>query len=161
MRTYTDCMKSTPISVLRAISRFPLLKDKIMTDSALTVIKAEAQNNILGKDYRDWDTKGCHTGGWTPFGLVREAIENVTEKYESTIHHQAILSSDILEKLAKCKFNLSNREEAMTKHKNKTTHTRLPRYFTMDRGQSQTGGHRPRIGRHNCWSSSHTKNFGP
>ena len=54
MRTYTGCMKSTPIPVLHAISRFPLLQDKIMTDSALTVIKAEAQNNILGEDYRRW-----------------------------------------------------------------------------------------------------------
>jgi hypothetical protein len=42
IRTYTGCMKSTPIPVLQAISRFPILKDKIMADSALTVIKAEA-----------------------------------------------------------------------------------------------------------------------
>ena len=69
MRTYTGSMKSTPIPVLQAISKFPLLKDKIMTDSALTVIKAEAQDNILGEDYRKWDQHGCVTDGWTPIWI--------------------------------------------------------------------------------------------
>ena len=48
-----------------------------MTDSALTVIKAEGQNNILGEDYRKWDAQGYITDGWTPFGLVRTALESV------------------------------------------------------------------------------------
>jgi len=81
MRTYTGCMKSTPIPVLQAISKFPFL---IMTDSALTVIKAEAQNNILGEDYRKWDQHGCLTDGWTPFGLVRKAIEQVKLRVRNT-----------------------------------------------------------------------------
>ena len=71
MRTYTGCMRSTPIPLLHAISRFPLLLDKILTESAGTLIKAEAQGNLLGKDYRDWDSEGCLTDGWTPFGRIR------------------------------------------------------------------------------------------
>jgi len=47
MRTYTGCMPSTPIEVLYAISRFPILEDKIITASAITVIKAEAQGTLL------------------------------------------------------------------------------------------------------------------
>jgi len=64
-------MRSTPIPLLHAISRFPLLLDKILTESAVTLIKAEAQGNLLGKDYRDWDSEGCLTDGWTPFGRIR------------------------------------------------------------------------------------------
>ena len=87
MRTYTGCMRSTPISLLYAISRFPLLQDKIITSSALTVIKAEAQGNLLGEDYRTWDQAGCDTDGWTPFGRVRFALErSLAKKFDSRIH---------------------------------------------------------------------------
>jgi len=63
MRTYSGCIRSTPIPLLYAISGFPLLDDKVMTFSALTVLKAEAQDNILGQDYRIWDSDGCQANG--------------------------------------------------------------------------------------------------
>ena len=75
MRTYTGCMRSTPIPLLHAISRFPILEDKIINECASTVIKAEAQGNLLGEDYRAWDNAGCNFDGWTPFGRVRYAMQ--------------------------------------------------------------------------------------
>ena len=63
MKTYTGCMRSSLIPLLHAISRFPLLLDKILTESAVALIKAEAQGNLLGKDYREWDSEGCLTDG--------------------------------------------------------------------------------------------------
>ena len=84
MRTYTGCMRSTPIPLLHAISRFPILKDRIVTDSALTVTKAETQGTLLGEDYRIWDKTGCDVDGWTPFGRVRYALEKTAaKKYEA------------------------------------------------------------------------------
>ena len=80
MRTYTGCMRSTPIPLLHAISRFPILEDRRVTDSALTVIKAEAQGTLLGEDYRIWDKTGCDVDGWTPFERVRYALEKTAER---------------------------------------------------------------------------------
>ena len=117
MRTFTGCMRSTPIPLLHAISRFPLLKDKILTDSALTVIKAEAQGNLLGKDYREWDHEGCSVDGWTPFGQVRYAIEKtIARKFEARIHPQQIIPMNTLEALNKCKFHTHTREAANELH---------------------------------------------
>ena len=108
MRTYTGCMRSTPIPMLHAISRFPLLPDKILTESAVTLIKAEAQGNLLGKYYRDWDSEGCLTEGWTPFGQIRYAIEKTGARiFESRIHPQQIIDAETLESLNKCKFVLN------------------------------------------------------
>ena len=78
--TYTRCMRSTPIPLLQAISRFPILEDRRVTDSALTVIKAEAQGTLLGEDYRIWDKTGCDVDGWTPFERVRYALEKTAER---------------------------------------------------------------------------------
>ena len=64
---------------MHATSKFPSLKAKITTDTALTVLNAEAHGNLLGDDYRKWYEQGCTGDGWTPFGLVRRAIE-VTAK---------------------------------------------------------------------------------
>ncbi len=116
MRAYTGCIRSTPIPVLYAISKFPLLEDKIITDSALTVLKAEAQGNLVGKDYRRWDREGCMADGWTPFGKVRKAIEHRAKKYKTKIHSQEIVQSSTLERLSRCQFHLGNCESALKKH---------------------------------------------
>ena len=39
--------------------KVPLLDDKIMKDSAITMLKSETQGNSLGKDYRKWGKAGC------------------------------------------------------------------------------------------------------
>ena len=117
MRAYTGCIRSTPIPALYAISKFPLLEDKIITDSSLTVLKAEAQGNLVGTDYRRWDREGCIADGWTPFGKVRKAIEHTAKKYETKIHSQEIVQSNTLEHLSRCQFHLGNRETALEKHK--------------------------------------------
>lgn len=117
MRTYTGCMRSTPIPVLYAISRFPLLRDRIVTESTLVVLKAAAQGTLLGKDYRKWDKAGCQVDGWTPFGQIREAIEKKAKQFQSKIHSQQIIQSGTLEGLTKCKFNLGNRKIALEKHR--------------------------------------------
>ena len=118
MRTFTGCLKSTSVPLLHAISRFSLLQDKIMTTSALTVIKAEAQGNLLGEDYRAWDQNGCHVDGWTPFGRVRYAIEKtLTKEFELRIHAQEIIDAETLEGISKCKFHISTRETAIELHK--------------------------------------------
>lgn len=126
MRTYSGCISSTPIPILHAISKFPLLEDKITTDLTLAVLTAEAQGNILGKDYRTWDEEGCLADGWTPFGKVRDAVERKAKKYNSRIHPQGLIPSDILEHLTKCEFNMSNRTTAMVKHKAGELITRNP-----------------------------------
>ena len=116
MRTYSGCIRSTPIPLLYAITRFPLLDDKVMTCSVLTVLKAEAQDNILGQDYRIWDSDGCQADGWTPFGKVRNAIERKAKQYESKVHPPKLIPSHILEHLARCQFHLSDRETAIEQH---------------------------------------------
>ena len=75
MRTFTGCIISTPIPLLYAISKFPLLQDTIMTASSIIMLKAEAQGNLLGDDNRRWDRTGCDLDGWTPFGQIRVAID--------------------------------------------------------------------------------------
>ena len=110
-------MRSTPISLLYAISRFPLLQDKIITSSALIVIKAEAQGNLLGEDYRTWDQAGCDTDGWTPFRRVRFALErSLAKKFDSRIHPQEIIDAQTLEGLVKCKFHITTRDSAIRLH---------------------------------------------
>ena len=97
----------------------PLLLDKILIESAVTLIKAEAQGNLLGKDYRDWDSEGCLTDGWTPFGRIRQAIEKTSARiFESRIHPQQIIDAETLESLNKCQFNKHTREAAIELHRN-------------------------------------------
>jgi len=115
MRVYTGCFKTTPIPLLYAISNFPLLKDKIVADGALTVIKATSQNNLLGKDYEQWDGSG---DGWTPFGQIQNLIEKMHKQIGTMVHTQIMISSDILEKMNKCTFHLDSRKGAMEKHQN-------------------------------------------
>ena len=86
MRTFTGCISSTPIPLLYAISKFPLLQDTIMTASSIMMLKAEAQGNLLGDDYRRWDRTGCDLDGWTPFGQIRVAIDRRAKKYASKVH---------------------------------------------------------------------------
>ena len=84
---------------------FPLLRDRIITDTALTIIKAKAQNNQLGNDYDQWNGAAPD---WTPFGSVAKALRCVA-KSSGGIHPQTIIKSETLEELAKCKFHLGNR----------------------------------------------------
>jgi hypothetical protein len=114
MRTYTGCMATTPIPVLHAISRFPLLQDKILIDTAMTIIKAKAQSTVLAEDYEHWNGVAPE---WTPFGSVDKMIKSRTKGIATGIHPQVITKPDILEKLSKCKFHLGNRETALALHK--------------------------------------------
>ena len=63
MRTYTGCMATTPIPVLYAISKFPLLQDKIISETALIILNAKAQNNIVAEDNERWNGSAPE---WTP-----------------------------------------------------------------------------------------------
>ena len=85
MRAYTGCIRTTPIALLHAISNFPLLKDKIQTDTATAVLKAIAQENRLGKDLEEWVKKEFPVPGWTPFGMVQKAVEKMENCLESAI----------------------------------------------------------------------------
>ena len=115
MRTYIGCMASTPIPVLRSISRFPLLRDKILADTAMVILKAEAQNNILAEDYKQWNGSAPE---WTPFGSVEKMLKSkIAKGIKIKIHPQMILQSKILEKLTKCNFHLGTRESALELHK--------------------------------------------
>ena len=87
-----------------------------MTASSIMMLKAEAQGNLLGDDYRRWDRTGCDLDGWTPFGQIRVAIDRRAKKYASKVHSQTIPKSSIQEKITKCKFHLSNKESAIAKH---------------------------------------------
>ena len=95
--------------------KVPLLKDKIITDGALTVIKATSQNNLLGKDYEQWDGSG---DGWTPFGQIQNQIERMQKHVGTMVHTQIIIGSEILEQLYKCTFHLDSRKGAMERHQN-------------------------------------------
>jgi hypothetical protein len=50
MRTYTGAFISTPITLLHAMSGFPL-RDKIISATTLTVLAARANGSQLGQDY--------------------------------------------------------------------------------------------------------------
>ena len=81
MRTYTGCFPSTPIPLLHAISGFPLLKDRIITETTMTVLAAQANGTLLGKEYTEWNGEG---DGWTPLGEVWKALkERIPESYEA------------------------------------------------------------------------------
>ena len=114
MRTYTGCLATTPIPVLHAISKFPLLQDKILVDTARTKIKAKAQSTVLAEDYEHWNGLAPE---WTPFGSVDKMIKSRTKGVATGIHPQIITKPDVLEKLSKCKFHLGNRETALALHK--------------------------------------------
>ena len=53
MRTYTGCMKTTPIPLLHAISRFTLLKDKIISDTENQIIDAIAHTSLIEQDIKN------------------------------------------------------------------------------------------------------------
>ena len=114
MRTYIGCIKTTSIAVLHAISRFPLLRDKIKTDCALTLIKAKAQGNLLGEDFGNWNGS---VPEWTPFGCVSSILRRESVTLPAAIHSQVIIKSSILEQISKCKFSLGGRKSALECHK--------------------------------------------
>src|SRR5689334_8648236 len=114
MRTYTGCFPSTPIPLLHAISGFPLLKDRIITETTLTVLAAQANGTVLGTEYTQWNGEG---DGWTPLGEVWRALkERVPPTYEA-IHSRTDISAETLEGLYKVKYHTSNRKTAIKKHR--------------------------------------------
>eukprot|EP00474_Spongospora_subterranea_P007735 CRZ08193.1 hypothetical protein [Spongospora subterranea] len=78
MRTYTGSFISTPITLLHAISGFPLLRDKITTETTMTVLAAQANGTLLGREYIEWNGEG---DGWTPLEKFGQRI-----KKECPIH---------------------------------------------------------------------------
>ena len=114
MRTYTGCFPSTPIPLLHAISGFPLLKDKIITETTMTVLAAQANGTILGREYTAWNGEG---DGWTPLGEVWKALkERIPESYEA-VHARVNISAQTLEGLYKVRYHKSNRQQAIKKHR--------------------------------------------
>src|SRR5690349_14279866 len=114
MRTYTGCFPSTPIPLLHAISGFPLLKDKIITETTMTVLAAQANGTILGREYTAWHGEG---DGWTPLGEVWKALkERIPESYEA-VHARVNISAQTLEGLYKVRYHKSNRQQAIKKNR--------------------------------------------
>ena len=107
-------MATTPIPVLYVISKSPLLQDKIISETALVILKAKAQNNIVAEDYERWNGSAPE---WTPYGSVNKILKSRAKGRETSIHPQIIVSSQILEKLTKCKFHLGSRNTAVELHK--------------------------------------------
>lgn len=99
---------------MHAISRFPLLQDKIKTDCALTIIKAKAQGNVLGEDFDNWNGSAPE---WTPFGCVIDILGRNSVTLPAAIHPQIKIKSIILEQMTKCKFHLSDKQSALELHK--------------------------------------------
>jgi hypothetical protein len=88
MRTYPGCMSTTPIPLLYAISGFPILQDKIITQSTLTILKAEAQGNLLGQDYTKWHTSGGKADGWTLSDMYSVPSKNTSKNTTPEFIHR-------------------------------------------------------------------------
>ena len=83
---------------------------------------------MLGKDYEEWVKNGCPVPGWTPFGKVQKALETLEKSLETAIQTQQLVSTEILENLSVCKFNLGTRAEAEELHRHKKL---VPKIFDI------------------------------
>ena len=115
MRTYTGAFKTTPIPLLHAMSRFPTIRDKIKTDASLMMIKAVANDTLLGREFTNWENEGA---GWSPYGAIRDTILKCSPKeYDQAIHPLVELEPRELESLYNITYHTSTKEEAIAKHK--------------------------------------------
>ncbi|MEN9568146.1 MAG: hypothetical protein RLZZ69_3342 [Cyanobacteriota bacterium] len=118
MRTYVGAMKTTPIPLLYAMSRFPLLTDKIQLDTAITVVKAVALSNLLGDDFNNWTLAPEIFGKrWTPFRLARKALKQWIPASFGGILPEVMIEQETLEGLSGCIFHLDDRKSALEKYK--------------------------------------------
>ena len=114
MRVKCQAICTTPISLLHAGSRMPLLTALIKQDCTKLVLSSIAANNQLGKEYLSWNGKG---DGWSPLGCAWECLRSLVPETFTSIQDRVIIPIAQLEQLYKCNFCvLENRERALKLH---------------------------------------------
>ena len=114
MRIKCNAICTTPIPLLHAGSRMPLLSSIIKRDSTRMILSSVASNNLLGREYLEWYGFG---DGWTPLGCTWRTLRHSVPDSYNTIQNQLKPTLFLLEQVAKCKFKIGeDRETALKLH---------------------------------------------
>lgn len=103
MRTMCQAIRTTPISLLHAGSRMPLLTSVIQRDCTRLVLSSLAANTILGQEYSAWDGTG---DGWTPLGCAWKTLRDWIPDAYKTIQFREKPSIEVLNNMSMCHFNV-------------------------------------------------------
>ena len=112
MRIVCQAVCTTPIALLHAGSRMPLLSSIIRRDSTRLVLSSIAANNILGQEYTSWDGVG---DGWSPLGCAWNTLAKYVPSTYESIQEKIKPTLSTLDMVAKCSFKIAeDREHALS-----------------------------------------------
>ena len=117
LRVLSGAFRSTPIPILHAATRKPTLTQLIEADQTKLVLSSVAHDNLLGREYFEWD--GSYDG-WSPLGTAWKVQRHISENPmvdTTNICSRVLPTRDHLEKLSNCMFPITlTRDKAFQKH---------------------------------------------